>query len=174
MVKRTDQRTRYPMINRMLGKTARRPSVQRHQATLRRVQSRQMKKAKLGMSLDQLRTDYYERSAIASDVSRTLAISGIAVVWLFAFPKTEVFWLTDQIKRASISIPSNIAEWSARWTEKEQVHFLYIARGSASEVDTQLLIAKNLWFLSEEKYIEISEKLTIIGKMLTKLIQSLL
>ena len=93
---------------------------------------------------------------------------------LESFPKTEVFWLTDQIKRASISIPSNIAEWSARWTEKEQVHFLYIARGSVSEVDTQLLIAKNLWFLSEEKYIEISEKLTIIGKMLTKLIQSLL
>ena len=93
---------------------------------------------------------------------------------LESFPKTEVFWLTDQIKRASISIPTNIAEWSARWTEKEQVHFLYIARGSASEVDTQLLIAKNLWFLSEEKYIEISEKLTIIGKMLTKLIQSLL
>lgn len=92
---------------------------------------------------------------------------------LESFPKTEMFWLTDQIKRASISIPSNIAEWSARWTEKEQVHFFYIARGSSSEVDTQLLIAKNLWFLSEEKYIEILEKLTIIGKMLTKLIQSL-
>ena len=94
-------------------------------------------------------------------------------ILLATFPKTEVYGLTDQIKRASTSIPSNIAEWSARWTEKEQVHFLYIARGSSAEVDTQLLIAKNLWFLSEEKYTEISEKLTIIGKMLTKLIQSL-
>lgn len=68
------------------------------------------------------------------------------------FPKSELFWLTDQIKRAIISIASNIAEWSARWTEKEQIHFLYIARGSCAEVDTQLLIAKNLWFISHEDY----------------------
>ena len=92
---------------------------------------------------------------------------------LESFPKSEQFWLIDQIKRASISIPSNIAEWSARWTENEQVHFFYIARGSLSELETQLLIARNLSFISEENYIKSESEIVIIGKMLTKLIQSL-
>lgn len=88
------------------------------------------------------------------------------------FPKSELFGITDQIKRAIISIPSNIAEWGARGTEKEQIHFLYIARGSCAEVDTQLLIAKNLWFISNEDYILLENELAIVGKMLTKLIHS--
>lgn len=92
---------------------------------------------------------------------------------LEGFPKTELYSLADQIKRASISIPSNIAEWSARSTEKEQLHFLHIARGSTSEIDTQLLIAKNLWFVSGEEYNKINEEIIIIWKMLTKLIHSL-
>ena len=89
------------------------------------------------------------------------------------FPRSEIYWLVDQIKRASVSIPSNIAEWSARWTENEQVHFFYIARGSLSELETQLLIARNLSFISEENYIKSESEIVIIGKMLTKLIQSL-
>lgn len=91
---------------------------------------------------------------------------------LESFPKSEQFWLIDQIKRASISIASNIAEWCARWTEKEQKHFLYIARGSCSEIDTQLLIAKNLGFILQDSYNTLETELAIIGKMLTKLIQS--
>lgn len=89
------------------------------------------------------------------------------------FPKSELFWLSDQIKRSSVSISSNIAEWCARWTLPEQKHFLYIARWSSAELDTQLLISKNLGFLADDEYAHLENELTIIGKMLTKLIQSL-
>ena len=61
-----------------------------------------------------------------------------------SFPNEEKFGLTNQIRRASISIPSNIAEGSARHGNKEYVQFLYIALGSAAEVETQLLIARDL------------------------------
>ncbi len=92
---------------------------------------------------------------------------------LQVFPKSELFSLSDQLKRASISISSNIAEWSARWSTKEQLHFFYIARGSCAEIETQLIIAKNLWFINDSDFEALNEKITIIGKMLTKLISSM-
>jgi four helix bundle protein len=87
------------------------------------------------------------------------------------FPKEEIYSLTAQIKRASISIPSNIAEGAARDSNKENIHFLYIALGSAAELDTQIEIARDLNFLSEDKYKEISGKLDKIDKMLSGLIR---
>ncbi len=60
------------------------------------------------------------------------------------FPKEEIFGLTNQIRRASVSIPSNIAEGAARNSDKELIHFLYIALGSHQELDTQLLYRKKL------------------------------
>lgn len=65
------------------------------------------------------------------------------------FPADERFGLTSQIRRASVSVPSNIAEGAARGGWKEFVHFLTVARGSLSELDTQLRIALNLKFLAE-------------------------
>ena len=65
------------------------------------------------------------------------------------FPADERFGLTSQIRRASVSVPSNIAEGAARGGRKEFVHFLTVARGSLSELDTQLRIAVNLKFLAE-------------------------
>ena len=62
------------------------------------------------------------------------------------FPSDERFGLTNQIQRASVSIPSNIAEGSARQSNKEYIQFLYIALGSAAEVETQLLIARDLGY----------------------------
>ena len=62
------------------------------------------------------------------------------------FPKFELYRLTNQIRRASILIPSNIAEGSARNSTKEYIQFLYFALGSAAEVETQLLIPKNLGY----------------------------
>jgi four helix bundle protein len=62
-----------------------------------------------------------------------------------SFPKDEIFSLTSQIRRCAISIPSNIAEGAARESNKEFIRFLYIAQGSISELDTQLLIAYNLF-----------------------------
>jgi len=87
------------------------------------------------------------------------------------FPKEEVYSITAQIKRAAISIPSNIAEGAARDSNKEYIHFLYISLGSASELDTQLIIAKDLNFLNEKDFEEIIEKLNNIGKMLSGLIK---
>ncbi len=89
------------------------------------------------------------------------------------FPKDEIFGLTNQIRRASISIPSNIAEGAARNSTKEFIHFLYISLGSQQEIDTQLLIAKNLEYISKEKYAEIVLKIETVGKLLNGLIKYL-
>jgi four helix bundle protein len=88
-----------------------------------------------------------------------------------SFPKDELFALTSQIRRSAISIPSNIAEGAARESNKEFLRFLFIAQGSISELDTQLLIANNLNFLSKEDYHLTSEKLIMIRKMLAGLIK---
>jgi four helix bundle protein len=85
-------------------------------------------------------------------------------------PKEETFSLISQIRRASVSVPSNIAEGNSRNSTKEYINFLGIARGSNSEVYTQLLICKKLRYLSEEqikKAIALSEE---IGKMLNAMI----
>jgi four helix bundle protein len=87
------------------------------------------------------------------------------------FPKDELFSLTSQIRRSAISIPSNIAEGAARESNKEYLRFLYIAQGSISELETQILIANNLTFMSKEDHLAIDEKLTEIGKMLSGLIK---
>jgi len=88
-----------------------------------------------------------------------------------SFPKDELFGLTSQIRRSAISIPSNISEGAARESNKEYLRFLYIAQGSISELDTQLIIADNLNFLSKADYIMLNEKLVSIRKMLTGLIK---
>lgn len=88
-------------------------------------------------------------------------------------PKDEVYGLNSQIKRSAISISSNIAEWAARQGNKEFKRFLYIARGSLGELDTQLEIAKRLNFLQEDKFEIMQQKLNEIGKMLNGLIKSL-
>lgn len=66
------------------------------------------------------------------------------------FPEKEVFGLISQIKRAAVSITSNIAEGAARNSRKEFIQFLYISLGSCAELDTQLIISKELGFLKSE------------------------
>lgn len=66
------------------------------------------------------------------------------------FPKSEEFGLKNQLRRASVSIPSNIAEGAARNHTKEFIQFLYISLGSLSEVETQLIIAHNLNYIPTE------------------------
>jgi four helix bundle protein len=67
-----------------------------------------------------------------------------------SFPKDEIYALTSQLKRASVSIPSNIAEGFGRQTDKSFNHFLNISRGSLNEIETQLIIAKELGFIQDE------------------------
>lgn len=68
------------------------------------------------------------------------------------FPKDEIYGLVSQIRRAVVSIPSNIAEGYGRSTNTDLVHFLYTALGSSNEVDTQLVIALNVGYITEEQY----------------------
>ncbi|WP_461833943.1 four helix bundle protein [Desulfothermus sp.] len=87
-----------------------------------------------------------------------------------SFPKEEVFGLTSQIKKAAISIPSNIAEGASRQTNKEVIQFLYISLGSASELETQLIIARELGFIDVDNMEIINGKIENIKKMITGLI----
>jgi len=63
-----------------------------------------------------------------------------------SFPKEELYGITSQIRRASVSVPSNIAEGAARSSDKEFIQFLYISLGSLSELETQLLLSRDLEF----------------------------
>jgi len=86
------------------------------------------------------------------------------------FPKSELYGLTNQIRRSAISIPSNIAEGSGRKSKKEYLQFLHISLGSIAELDTQLIIASNLGYLSNK---DIRKDLLTIKKMLIGLIHSI-
>ena len=87
------------------------------------------------------------------------------------FPKEETYALSDQLRRAVISVPSNIAEGQNRNTSKEFIQFLYIALGSISEVETQLLIAQRLNYIIniDEEILQITK----IRKMINALIYSI-
>jgi four helix bundle protein len=89
------------------------------------------------------------------------------------YPKEEMYGLTNQLRRAAVSIPSNIAEGAARSSGKEFNQFLHISLGSLSELETQLLISRNLGFLQTEECNTSIEKLTEIRKILLGLISSL-
>lgn len=103
--------------------------------------------------------------------SRKLAVKIYSITK--SFPKEEIFGMTSQLRRAGVSIPSNIAEGHRRGTDKEFIQFLNIARGSLAEVETQIIIANDIKFIedsiTEEMVIEINE----IGKMINGLISSL-
>jgi four helix bundle protein len=86
--------------------------------------------------------------------------------------KDETYNLVSQMKRASISIPSNIAEGAARNTKKEFVNFLHIAQGSLSELDTHLEIAERLHLLEKEGMTNIDSIMVRVDKMLTGLMKS--
>ena len=85
-----------------------------------------------------------------------------------AFPKEEIYGLTNQMRRAAVSIPSNIAEGAARQGDKEFANFLHIALGSLSELETQLIIANNLGFFSDTN---IFPELETVRKLLIGLIR---
>ena len=85
------------------------------------------------------------------------------------FPREEQYALCDQLRRAVISIPSNIAEGSGRRSSKEQVHFLEIAMGSLCEVDCQLDIACDLGYIEQDEYNLASKRMQKIGALINGL-----
>jgi len=103
------------------------------------------------------------------------AMDLVAEVYKIAklLPDEEKYALSDQMRRAAVSIPSNIAEGQERNTTKDFINHLYIARGSKGELETQLLICVRLQYLVQSQ-IEMAQGLLVeIGKMLNALIQSL-
>jgi len=86
-----------------------------------------------------------------------------------AFPRSETYGRMDQMKRASVSVPSNIAEGQARQYAREFRHFLSIAKGSLAELDTQRIIAERLTFLSPETSADLDRRITEVRKMLYSL-----
>ena len=89
------------------------------------------------------------------------------------FPKNEGFGLTSQMRRATLSIPSNIAEGYGRKTTPEYLRFLYIAYGSTCELETQLLLSGDLGYLNKEKVSELQRDIGEVERMLKALIKSL-
>lgn len=90
-----------------------------------------------------------------------------------SFPLEERYGLQSQVRRAAVSIPSNIAEGSKRGTSKDYVSFLRIAHGSAAELETQLIIAKNLGYISEQTFTSLMRNLEEIMKILGTLVRKI-
>lgn len=89
------------------------------------------------------------------------------------FPKDELYGLTSQIRRASVSIPANITEGCGRDGDAEFARFLQIAMGSASEVEYHFLLARDLGFLDSAAYIQLSQQVVEVKRMLASFIQKL-
>ena len=89
------------------------------------------------------------------------------------FPRREVFGLTSQIRRAAVSIPTNIAEGYCRHGRGEYIHFLGIAQGSAGELSTLPGLARDIGYLETDAWEQLECLLSDAGKMLTRLTQSL-
>ena len=84
-------------------------------------------------------------------------------------PKSELYGLTSQIRRSAVSVPSNIAEGAARNHDKEFLQFLYVALGSVSELETQLLLAERLKFVAQAPIVSLSEiKRLLLGLIKAK------
>ena len=89
------------------------------------------------------------------------------------FPNEEKFGLVSQMRRAAVSVPSNISEGAARNSRKEFINFLHIAQGSVSELETQILISRNLGFIEPKKVEPLLQELDEISKMIIGLQRSL-
>lgn len=90
-----------------------------------------------------------------------------------SFPKRETYSLTDQMRRAAISVPSNIAEGQAHYTNREFRHFLRRSRGSLAELETQVLIARQRDYLSESQAAELLKRSAEVSRVVSGLINSL-
>jgi four helix bundle protein len=89
------------------------------------------------------------------------------------FPRREVYSLTDQIRRASVSVPSNIAEGQAHFNPREFLHFLRHARGSLAELETQLLIAQRLKYCDPADITPVLQQIDELSRILSGLVNSL-
>ena len=90
-----------------------------------------------------------------------------------SFPKSEQYGLVSQMRRAAVSVPSNIAEGQGRRSAKDFVRFLYVARGSLAELDTQAVLAHSFGYLTDESHGEVARQIDELQRMLFALIRTL-
>jgi four helix bundle protein len=90
-----------------------------------------------------------------------------------AFPREEIYGLTSQIRRAAVSVPSNVAEGNGRNTTRDYVHFLGMAYGSAKEVETQVLIAERLHYIDSSRSDELVNATTEVARLISGLLNAL-
>ena len=108
---------------------------------------------------------YSYKNLEAYKESKTLVKQVYAL--LKKFPKEETYALCDQLRRAVISVPSNIAEGSGRTSAKDQAHFFEMAFGYLMEVDCQMDIAKDLGYVSSDKLEEVSKQISQVAALLS-------
>ena len=89
------------------------------------------------------------------------------------FPKSEMFSLVDQMRRCGVSISSNIAEGFSRQGSKEKIQFYYISKGSLTEIQNQLLIARDVGYLNNKLFNELAGQTVEVGRLLIGLIRSI-
>lgn len=90
-----------------------------------------------------------------------------------AFPKEETYGLTSQLRRAAVSVPSKITEGKGRMSDRDRIHFFGQARGSLLEIETQILIAQRLGYITQPASDSLLELAGELGRMLNSLIQSM-
>ncbi len=104
---------------------------------------------------------------------RAMQLANSVYDLIIKFPKEEMFGLSSQMRRAAISVASNIAEGSQRGGKKEFIHFLTIARGSLAELLTQLILACDRQFITKDEYSKTHDLIDEVSRMSMRLIQSL-
>jgi four helix bundle protein len=103
------------------------------------------------------------------------AVDLVMVVYAFTklFPKDEWYGLRQQMRRAAVSIPSNIAEGQCRSTTKDFLHFLVMAHGSLAELETQVLVSDRLTYFTPEQTSELFDRMNEVGRLISGLKNSL-
>ncbi len=104
---------------------------------------------------------------------KAMDLASLVYLASLELPKTELFGLTSQLRRAGTSIPSNIAEGSARRSTKEFLYFLHVARGSMAELETQVLLAHKIGYFAESRAIELQRSIDDVGRILSSVIAGL-
>lgn len=112
-------------------------------------------------------TEYSYQTLNVYKDAKTLVVAVYRL--LRQYPAEERYALCDQIRRAAISITSNIAEGMSRYSDKEKVHFLEIAYASMMEVESQLDISFDLEYITQEQFADIREKINSVGKQISAL-----
>ena len=99
---------------------------------------------------------------------KSMELSRMIYRHCMTFPREETFCLSSQMRRAAVSIPSNIAEGYGRDTDNEKVRFMYVSLGSAQELDTQLILSHDFKYIDD--YIKTSQLINEVEKMISSLI----